>query len=401
VKARWILAVVACSALLLAPRLGRAAEYHVSTIGNDGAAGSLSNPFRTVRRALDRAGPGDTVLIHAGTYAEHISTGDGPIRGGTSWSNALVIAAMPGETVVLQPPARSQRVVHLADRRASYIVLRGLALDARNVGSEAVKITWSSPDRSNTSHHVRIEDSEISGAPGHGVLVVVAHHNEFIRLRVHDNGSTDFDHGFYIAGPDNLIDGCDVYGNAGWGVSVYNGDAPDADRNVVRNNRLHHNARVRRRGAGLILSSGDGNLAYNNVVFANKVGIHVDYGATRSRVYNNTVFAQSEDGLVVGPGASDTDARNNLVFANQSDFTNRGVRTTLGTNLIGGNPRVADLPRFDVRLREDSAAVDAGATLADVPFDVDHVPRPQGRAYDVGAYEYARTTPPTLLPPVD
>ena len=155
------------------------------------------------------------------------------------------------------------------------------------------------------------------------------------------------------------------------------------------------------RGAGLILSSGDGNLAYNNVIYANQVGIHVDYGAANSRVYNNTVFAQSEDGLHIGPGASDTDARNNLVFSNHPDFRNRGVRSTTGTNLIGGSPRIRDAASFDARLVETSAAVDAGATLEAVPFDADLVPRPQGARYDVGAYEYAVTGPPTVLPPFE
>jgi parallel beta-helix repeat protein len=182
-------------------------------------------------------------------------------------------------------------------------------------------------------------------------------------------------------------------------VNVYNGGAPDADRNVVRNNRVHHNARVRRRGAGIILSSGEGNVAYNNVVYGNKDGIHVDYRATRTRVLNNTVFGQSQSGLHIGEGASDTEARNNLLFGNHPDFIDQGLRSTTGTNLTGGDGGVVDAARFDAHLRSTAAAIDAGATLDTVPFDHDRVPRPQGAAYDVGAYEFPRTGPPTLLQP--
>ncbi|MEX2204672.1 MAG: right-handed parallel beta-helix repeat-containing protein [Myxococcota bacterium] len=381
--------------LALAPR-AFAVERHVSPTGNDGAAGSLALPYRTLRHALDRAGPGDTIYLHAGTYPEAVSTNDGAIRGGTSWSNALVIASYPGDMVVLAPPAGTHRVLMFASAQASYVVVRGLVLDARNVRYEGVKITWSS-SKSNSSHHVRIEDSEVVGAPGQGVLVT-GHHNEFLRLRVHRNGVTDFDHGFYIASPDNLIDGCEVFDNAGWGVSVFNGHANESDRNIVRNNRIHHNARAGRRGAGIILSSGDDNVAINNVIYGNKIGIHVDYGSLRARVYNNTIFAQATDGIHVGAGASDTDVRNNLVFDSVANFTNAGRRTTTGTNLFGGNPGVVDAARFDAHLLASSAAIDQGTTLDTVPFDHDQVPRPQGAAYDVGAYEYPRLAPPILQP---
>ena len=52
-----------------------------------------------------------------------MSSYDGAINGGESWANALTIAAFPGDTVVLEPPARSDRVFTLAAASASYIVI--------------------------------------------------------------------------------------------------------------------------------------------------------------------------------------------------------------------------------------------------------------------------------------
>jgi parallel beta-helix repeat protein len=298
---------------------------------------------------------------------------------------------------VLEPPARSQRVLMFADASASYVVVRGLVLDARNVRNDGVKITWSSPDASNASHHIRIEDSEIVNSPGQGLLVD-GHHNELLRLRVHRNGVSDFDHGIYITSADNVVDGCIVSQNAGWGVHVYNGEANDADRNVVRNNRIFDNARVGKRGAGISISNGDGNLAYNNVVFGNKLGVQVDYEAVGSRIYNNTVFANAGYGIYLGKRAIGSDVRNNLVFGNRPDFVDDGVRTTLEANLFGGDPGVVDTARFDARLRPSSRAIDQGATLEAVPFDRDRVPRPQGAAYDIGAYEFTPVAKPTSKP---
>jgi parallel beta-helix repeat protein len=394
---RTQLALAATALLVAHAACALAAEHHVGPIGNDGAAGSLAAPYRTIRHALDVAGPGDTIYLHAGTYAEGVSSEEGAIRGGTSWANALVIAAFPGDMVVLEPSARFDRVLTFADARASYVVVRGLVLDARNVKHDGVKITWSAPDTSNSSHHIRIEDSEVVNAPGQGLLVG-GHHNELLRLRVHGNGVSDFDHGFYITSADNLVDGCSVYQNAGWGVHVYNGEANDADRNVVRNNRIFDNARVGARGAGIGISNGEGNLAYNNVIFGNKIGIQVDYSAVASKLYNNTVFANAGYGIYLGDGAADSDVRNNLVFGNAPDYTDAGARTSAGANLIGGDPGIVDASRFDARLRASSPAIDRGETLDDVKFDHAGVPRPQGAAFDVGAYEYSRVPKPTSPP---
>lgn len=42
--------------------------YHVSTLGSDANPGNEDRPFRTVQRAVGLVAPGDTILVHAGTY---------------------------------------------------------------------------------------------------------------------------------------------------------------------------------------------------------------------------------------------------------------------------------------------------------------------------------------------
>src|SRR5689334_13247136 len=42
--------------------------YYVATNGSDSADGSAGAPFRTIQQAANRAQPGDTVLVHGGTY---------------------------------------------------------------------------------------------------------------------------------------------------------------------------------------------------------------------------------------------------------------------------------------------------------------------------------------------
>lgn len=66
--------------------------WFVATTGNDAAAGTLAQPFRTIQRAAGIASSGDTVLIRAGTYRETVR----PAQGGItfeSYNNEPVIVS--------------------------------------------------------------------------------------------------------------------------------------------------------------------------------------------------------------------------------------------------------------------------------------------------------------------
>jgi rhamnogalacturonyl hydrolase YesR len=90
----------ACLAMLLAGAAGaRAATYHVAQ-GAAGAAddgpGTSDAPWKTISKATEILQPGDTVLIHAGVYREHVRPG----RSGTAEA-PISYQAAPGEDVVL------------------------------------------------------------------------------------------------------------------------------------------------------------------------------------------------------------------------------------------------------------------------------------------------------------
>src|SRR3990172_2478931 len=56
-----------------------AREIHVSKVGSDSASGSEAQPGLTIDQAASVAQPGDTVIVHAGTYREWAK----PVRGGS------------------------------------------------------------------------------------------------------------------------------------------------------------------------------------------------------------------------------------------------------------------------------------------------------------------------------
>ena len=84
-----------CSAVALATIAG-AAEYVVSPLGDDAAAGSVAAPWRSVGHAATVMQPGDRCLIRGGTYREAVVIKD---VAGTA-EKPLSFAAWPGETPV-------------------------------------------------------------------------------------------------------------------------------------------------------------------------------------------------------------------------------------------------------------------------------------------------------------
>jgi hypothetical protein len=365
--------------------------YYVATTGSDANPGTETQPFRTIAHGVSGLTPGDTLYVKQGTYAEKVSN----IPSGSSWSAPVTLAAYPGDFVTIRPGPIGWPALYLENK--SYIIIDGFIFDGSDIGSSYFTvIDLSAGGPSLGTHHVRIQNCEVKNSPEQGVFVTAsAHHNEFINMEVHDNGTTDFDHGFYIKGSNNLVEKSNVYRNAGWGVHIYAQDGTGvANNNIVENNRIYDNARAGNRGAGIILSSGNGNMAYNNLIWGNAGGIQIAYGTpTGSEVYNNTIYANKDYGIRVDPDGTNSIIENNILYQNGTGYygaqlSNAGIGTQQTTNLSGGDPAFVNASAYDFRLQPGSPAIDAGITLEAVTTDFDGTARPQGFALDLGAMEF-------------
>ena len=87
-----------------------AREIHVSKGGSDSASGSHARPYLTINKAASIAQPGDTVIIHAGTYREWVK----PIHGGTDDSKRITYRAAPGEEILIKGSERITSWTHQA-----------------------------------------------------------------------------------------------------------------------------------------------------------------------------------------------------------------------------------------------------------------------------------------------
>ena len=122
---RWI-RTIAVSALLMAMQsVSPARTYVVSTSGNDGSAGTLAAPWRTLSRASSGLQPGDTVLVRGGVYHERFI----PSNAGSP-GNPIVYKSYPGEQAEIDgSPTGGLNVV---DVPTSHVVIEGFLITNQN-----------------------------------------------------------------------------------------------------------------------------------------------------------------------------------------------------------------------------------------------------------------------------
>lgn len=243
--------------------------------------------------AIQRLGPGDTLLLSAGTYTP------GELRnlpGGTSWQAPVTIKAAPGATAVLLASPGAM-VAYLALPSEQYIIFENLIFDGNNRQGSTVAVTgWPGPWG---AHHIRFVNCEFRNAHGE-ISLSHTHHNEWIGGSIHDNGdTTGLRHGIYLSSEssDNLIDGMQIYNNQGYGIHMYNGQASGSDRNRIRNNTLHNNALCCKQDHVLISGTDSSEVSQNMVCGGGGGGINVGYagGASNVQVADNTVIGTPGD----------------------------------------------------------------------------------------------------------
>jgi len=167
----------------------------------------------------------------------------------------------------------------------------------------------------------------------------------------------------------------DIYGG---GVYLHKSDDAVLYNNVIASNRapegsgvyvrstadLHHNTIVRNGSTGLTVGSGGDVTMTNNILVSHTVGISVATGCTARLDY--TLWATS------------------TAWANDTNWVNNG--TLNHDHGFPGHPRFVDPDNGDYHIGPDSAAVDKGPDVG-VSQDKDGLSRPQGAAFDLGAYE--------------
>ena len=226
-------------------------------------------------------------------------------------------------------------------------------------------------------------------------------------------------------------------------INIYSEQAYSA---YIQQHRIHDNVIVNQRGDGIMLGyyvTGD-NWIYNNLVINAGLGPewvddasyhtgvrintgHEDVSQTAVYIYNNTLYGNGWSGaalpgetgsFLVDQGALDRSTTvyfsNNIIFSTgepymagesaelpSGDYLNcwygNGSSPAWDITAINDDPDFSAADVFNFRLKNGSPCMEAGTNVATVvPRDLLGVLRPQGLAFDLGAYETITETVPIL-----
>jgi hypothetical protein len=414
-----------------------AATWYVSPSGSDSNPGTQALPFLTLAYSGSRMAAGDTLLVRAGTYAESLNNAfpSGTVAAYTT------VRAYPGETPVIAPPLGSTRGVWFT-ANCAYVELNGLTVDMSSLAAgnhvDPVKITYTGA--SSACHHIRLKNCELRNGGGNGVLLTQDHTTnndvygcEVLNCNIHDNGKPNayptggLGHGIYCEARDNVFSGNLLHDNGEYGIQIYrspdaatDGLAINCSRNVVSNNFMYNNGYGYHSGGGLAngwgmtVTTGDGNLVHDNVVYKNKGGgIQGTWNNTAAgkltncSCFNNTVWNSCDPttgnhGIEFDADTLNCTLRNNLCYGNVTgDFflsasstgstSDYNVAGDGSANMTGAHDRKLTNPYFnnqlalDFRLQTISTVLEYCPTQSACPIDVLGVAR--GGTCNPGAYE--------------
>ena len=390
--------------ILLSTITAHATTYYVATTGNNSNPGTEERPWRTIGKAVDTMVAGDTTYVRGGTYNTETT-----IRFKQSGTATAPIKLLnyPGESPVLdwvdQQVGDTVFVHHGSGQNVAigYVTIEGFEI--KN-GYDGIKFysMHNSVIRRNWIHH-NINQGIVSGGGHHNLFDrnIINHNGNFVGCangNVTSSGGSvcNQTHGLYLQGQSYTITNNVIYDNLGYGIQQ-NGSSTAA-----YNSAKHPGTEF----AG----AQDWIIANNTLAYGNYRGGIVVWGSlcTNARIENN-IFYENARLTQFPSGVTFTSTtcigvqiRNNLSYAITAKGTSfigtgatEGLHYTQSGNLVNiSNPEFINAPATlpaspNFALTARSPAIDAGLPLATVKIDLNGTPRPQGRAPDIGAYEYA------------
>ncbi|MGI9308251.1 MAG: choice-of-anchor Q domain-containing protein, partial [Gammaproteobacteria bacterium] len=415
---------------------------------SDTNPGTEDEPWQTMVHAAETVSAGETVYVKAGVYNE----GDVEFANSGTAGSEIVFAAYPGDerlaildsnrveiVGVSHVTVRGIRVQNSDDQGfyirgpddpfsapTGHITISGNhTFNTYSSGIAVWGVPWSEePGDFNNLVDIVIEGNLIEMAVNggsnecitvsDGVSGVDVNNNEIRLGGNNDRGGEGID--FKNGVRDSQIRNNYIHGLSRRAIYI---DGGDKEGSVNSNIRIHGNVLLDDPdNAIMIMSEGvgdvDGIYIYNNlIVNPNKNGIsiweHPD-GVGRNtinniQIVNNTVIHGGHQGGGWGNISNKHESATNVLIRNNVtrdgyQFDIKGTDlTTIDNNLCRDSfCEIQDDPEFvnatldpntwDYHLKSTSPAIDAGVSTAAPAKDLDGNSRPQGSAYDMGAYEH-------------
>jgi parallel beta-helix repeat protein len=409
----------------------QAADYFVATNGNDSASGATGAPFRTIRKAITVAMPGDIVRIRSGTYSGW-SNQLNPTRSGRSdaW---ITFRADAGALPIIEPTSdiTGGSGIEPLDAAVSYIRIEGIVV--RNWPSSGISNGWNFPSSNFQVRYCIAEGNGVNGITFYKASNVLFEYN----IAAHNgNRAPSWSSGI------NLFTASGSYQ-----TNVIRGNVSFENIDICGDPNGGCDPATSTDGNGFILDQGStGALFVNNIAFRNGGSCIRLTNSSGAHIINNTCYRDAQDtGYAFSQDEiffSDANSRNGAVLRNNVaagisgiDGTNASgaviVENNVWVNNNGATPFFTNPTAANPDFRPSTSAtelVNAGSTSEAPPNDIGFDPRclrqqtgqavafwqyapdytyiasiggvaacfhpvarPQGSAPDIGAYESGAT----------
>ncbi|HWR27283.1 MAG TPA: right-handed parallel beta-helix repeat-containing protein [Candidatus Thermoplasmatota archaeon] len=146
--------------------------WYISPTGNDRNPGDITNPFKTLQKAINASSNGDTIYLRAGHYNTIFSTTKGILidRSGTpdSW---FTISGYPGERAVINgrgytlAPNSALLRIGTAAKGQSYVRITNIIIE--NSSRDGIRVAQQGIQ---TSHHIRVDNVTINNCAYRGLM---------------------------------------------------------------------------------------------------------------------------------------------------------------------------------------------------------------------------------------
>lgn len=389
----------------------QAATYYVATTGNDSNPGTIDQPFATVKKGVSMlTQPGMTLYLRGGTYNQ--GNGWDPanqiiIQNSGTRASPITITSYSGERARLVWNADYAN--HTIDEHAyAHITLTNRSSNGATISDWVIKdldfevgcLHFGSMYRlvakgnrlnngrvqiGGTCYQCLFDGNTISNGRSTGVYLT-GNFNKFVNNIVYGSATTP-----------PTISGGAGYGlqGAGYPPGTWS-DVTVADFYGWTNNIIANNTFAYNKLAGIVnwQSGANNNIFENNIFYENGVGTQSDSGA---------------QGIQWQSSGGNNLVKNNLFHATLPGSTVDFISSQPGTfytesGSVHANPLFvngpAQLPAApDFQLQSGSPAIDKGLSIPTITtVDLKGTTRPQGPAYDIGAYEVLTGSADTTAP---
>ncbi|HLK69656.1 MAG TPA: right-handed parallel beta-helix repeat-containing protein [Bryobacteraceae bacterium] len=405
------------------------ANFYVATNGNDGGTGSSTLPWATLQHAVENIGPGDVILVRAGTYKGVRIENSGLASSGKTLrvdTGAHVILSAPG------PKNKHNSILEVENFSATvgYWTIDGFEIANSPKYGVDIRVTQS----------ITVQNCTVHNSALTGIFTAFSNHPTIQSNLSYSNG----EHGIYHSnsGDYPTIVGNQIHNNVSAGIHM-NGDLSEGGDGIisfatVEKNIVWENGTSG--GSGINCDGVDNSLFSNNLLYSNHASgislyaIDGAHGSSNNKVYNNTIVMAADGRFAINipkspKGKADPIGNqivNNILYTystsnvrgseiiytakpsgfvsdynvlvNRMSDDNDNTVISLATwrqktgqdvhSVISDAATLfVDPTHNNFRLKAGSPAINAGTLLSQVPDDILGVKRPQGGLYDIGCYE--------------